>query len=229
MFQPSWDVRNFLNIFCSFWLEFFPSYASFSDLCRPVASWWPPAQESAPPGGLSWPPNVGSDASSLIELLLLSIPSYYLYHGMWSPFYRKPSLTALASENLSRQTHILFTITSSAFFMIPYNRRLPIKYSENDWDNRSWIRSVLEGRKWRHGFYSQRIRELARISKFIMCVHVYMYTCEFSGEERKVSESDLGFWTWVRGKIGVSLTEAEGTSGDTMLETKLSPSGLRLR
>lgn len=38
-----------------------------------------------------------------------------------------------------------------------------------------------------------RIRELARISKFIMCVHVYMYTCEFSGEERKVSKPDLGF------------------------------------
>lgn len=62
-----------------------------------------------------------------------------------------------------------------------------------------------------------------------MCVHVYMYTCEFSGEERKVSKSDLGFWTWVRGKIGVSLTETEGAIGDAVLETKLSPSGLRLR
>lgn len=150
MLQPPWDAHNFLNIFFSFWLEFFPSYASSSDLCRPVASLWPPAQESAPPGGLSWPPKFGSDASSLIEPLLLSIPSYYLMS--WSPFYRKPSLTALASKNLSRQTHILFTITSSASFMIPYNKRLPIKYSESDWDNRSWIRSVLEGRKWRHGF-----------------------------------------------------------------------------
>lgn len=144
MLQPSWDAHNFLTHLCSFWLEFFlPMH--LSDLYRPVASLWPPAQESAP-GGLSWPPKVGSDASSLIEPLLLSIPSYYLCHGMWSPFYRKPSLTALASENLSRQTHILFTITSSASFMIPYNKRLPIKYSESDWDNRSWIRSVLEGR-----------------------------------------------------------------------------------